>query len=204
MKEAKQIEHLESKLRLERQRAKLRELVNWTPGNSNKNKSLRRAVVKALLPKYKSTSQASQNLGLRRHFIKKIALTPEEELLVETKPVKIGKEVQQSVADYYMSPDISISLGGMRAANKKGEAVRYLNVQLKEVYRKWRAKFVGRLAFSTFAKLRPKKTIKLKRQIPMNECLCLCGPPRADPDSIKEVVSKSSSCIKGKYCNTVP
>jgi len=215
VKESEEIEarrriRLEWKDRLARQREKLQKLVNWNPNSDKPKRFIRRAVVKTLLPKYRDLSQASKSLGLRWSYIKKLALTDEEQLHVEGISVRLGSTIKQQVGDFYRSPDVTVSLGGLKAVNSRGESVSYLNMRIGDVYKKWKSsKKGGKIGFSTFARLRP-KTVKLKRQIPVNECVCQsCGNlelllEALRKESKSEHLGSKDSIVDGILCKKLP
>jgi len=148
--EAKRHLRIEWKDRLARQREKLWKLVNWDTNSNKPKRIIRRALVKTLLPKYWDLAQTSKSLGLRWSCIKKLALTDEEQLHVEGISVCLGSTVKQQVGDFYLSPDVSVSLGGLKAVNSRGESVSYLNMRIGDVYKKWKSSKKGaKIGFST-------------------------------------------------------
>ena len=141
---------------------------------TRKGRTLRRTYAKIMLGNYKSIHAASTDLGVRWHYLNRVTKLKCE---LEEKPRKgLPEETVKKVQDFYQSPSFTVSLGGMKNVNRKGETVRYLTERIQTVYSKFVSDNKGMpISRSKFAKLRP-KNVKLKSQIPMNQCVCnLCA-----------------------------
>ena len=117
--------------------------------------------------RYGSLRSISKQLGLTWGEMQNLYLLRNYEKKNLTR--KLDGEVKEDIRKFYLEGPISISLPEAEFAGKV-----FLNRPLKEI---WELFNSGRdnkhkVAFSTFAKYRPKKRVKLQSQIPLNSCLC--------------------------------
>lgn len=138
---------------------------------NSKGRAVRRTYCKLLLNSYSTITRASKELGVRWHYLNKISKLSFEELREEKPRRGLSDEVVQQVHDFYEAPMISISLGGMKNVNRKGESVKYLTEKISTVYKKFVQKSGCKVSKSKFAKLRP-QYVKLKCNISQNQCVC--------------------------------
>ena len=77
------------------------------------------------------------------------------------------------VKSYYMRPDISINLGGMRNVYKEWSVKLFLQNTIQETYNKFQADNTeaDNISQSQFAKFRP-SNVKLAGSMPLNQSMC--------------------------------
>ena len=142
-------------------------------GKDRKSRTLRRMYAKMAIKHYSSLNKASKNLGLRWHFLLKISASKEDDLFEEApRNPPISQETEEEVKTFYKCPELSVTLGGAKNSTKKGETIHYLTEKVNTVYSQYVQKFGVKVSKSKFAKMRP-KNVRLKCQIPKNECVCL-------------------------------
>ena len=142
-------------------------------GKTRKGRAMRRVYAKTLLGSYSSIRQASIHLGVRWHFLSKVSRLSFENIDQE-KPNTCGlpSDTVKTVKDFFESPVISVTLGGMKHTNKRGETVRFLTETVNTIYAKFIKETNVKISKSKFAKLRPTH-VRPKHRIPKNECICI-------------------------------
>ena len=142
-----------------------------------------------------SVSQGAKLLAVRWHFFKQMQLEP------TTIPKERSKQqicAKQSMSKFFLQPELSVSLGGMKATNRKGEAVRYLSMRVEDAHKLYMQEKNQKVPYSTFAKARPKKLIKLRQHIPTQDCQCRdCGNVDLILDAIRKF--KKDEIFENKF-----
>jgi len=119
-------------------------------------------IFRFLTSRYKNIHQASKATGVKWSTLRKACELKENE-----HGNCMSEEVKTIVEEFYMKPGISVHLPDTRQSGKK-----YLERTLESAHIEFTTQNPNhKLAFSTFAKLRP-KSVKLMGETPDRECIC--------------------------------
>ena len=152
----------------------------------NQRKSVSTLALKYVGKYFKIKTELAKTMGLRWHYLKSISSL--EESSPDSEKVKSRCDLKNIVHDFYLKPTISVSLSGMKTTNRKGQAVKYMNMRIVDAHKDFQKHTGKKIGFSTFAKMRP-KTVKLQKAIPRNECICKdCGNVELALEGLRRVL----------------
>ena len=186
--------------RCPKKRALIKEMCRIAKLKQSRSSNLK-AAVQDLRVRYGSLRSISRQLGLTWGEMQNVYLARDCKKAKYDR--KLSKEVKDDIEKFFLEGPVCIFLPEAQYSKRV-----FLNRPIKEICELFNSQRgeKRKVAFSTFAKYRPKK-VKLQRQIPLNSCLCeVCANFKLLSKALiaarlKNVLSSNKEAVKATICD---
>lgn len=142
-----------------------RSMSRFKQSHLGQSQKMRRSFVRTLLESYDDNRLARKSLGVKSAFVKRCYSEYRQ------RRDKLPGTVILKVKEYYLTPDVSVTLPDSKKL-KKGESRHILMNTLEKTYKNFKGEHPGvKMGKSKFAFLRP-RNVKPQCKYALNQCLC--------------------------------